>query len=616
MVKACGFVLVVTVAPEAMTNAGNQRHSSSDSPRSALLHSSDLARGPPPGLGAPLRMSLRAFQILLPVATPEALRDALERALRRQKATAGPRRLVAVLADGWAMIDEEGRSGVDGGLARLLSELCGVALAIELDGGALSLRLRKFTQGEPVEGPWDAALKAAPFVDVEAVGWRALRDLGVPPSLRLCGPGSVGLADAALAAEGLVETGGFAALVVEVSAAGTTWSDARALPPERREGQDPPVVPDLWVKSATGEECALEVRALPALPVAREAAEALAAVEEAQARRLAGHLAAEVEGDRLPRLSFTYSEGRAALLLPLLQAARAGRPLLARLTEADRATVLSHAGFTSACRVALAAALPEARITRAHALRLELQPAPASGWTLRAPLPEAYARYLELPGEPADPAAPIVEAVRALLAATPAPLEDLPADALLSGLLPALALANDDAARASAVLAGPLRSALLFDDGRRIAAVTDEALARHGLTFEAALLRAVANVDALTLGEPAGLSYFDLDQGRVVIFDFSDPAGAGRVLSAHARGLLNDLLGEPCLCVVPTRDALLACSMLEEDAISWLQAEGQRRAAEGPHSLAPDLLVVTREAVSAYGPESELAAALAGAESR
>ena len=61
------------------------------------------------------------------------------------------------------------------------------------------------------------------------------------------------------------------------------------------------------------------------------------------------------------------------------------------------------------------------------------------------------------------------------------------------------------------------------------------------------------------------------------------------------------------------RDALLACSMLEEEAIAWLQAEGQRRAAEGPHSLAPDLLVVTRESVTAYGPESELAAALAGA---
>jgi hypothetical protein len=193
----------------------------------------------------------------------------------------------------------------------------------------------------------------------------------------------------------------------------------------------------------------------------------------------------------------------------------------------------------------------------------------------------------------------VVEAVRALLAEPLPPLAGLPLEALLAGLLPSVALAPPAGSeeRATAPLAGPLRAALLHHDGARIREVPPAALAAAGLTFDQALQRACQNVEALTLAQPRGVSYFDLDEGRVVLFDFDDPAGAGRVLSAQARGLLNDLLGEPCLCTVPTRDALLACSMLEPEAIQWVQEESRRRALEGPFALAPTLLVVTRDSV-------------------
>src|SRR6266850_29093 len=105
-------------------------------------------------------MTLRASQIAVRAASRAALRDALDRALRRQKPPQRPRRLLAALADGWAAIVEEGRSEADGGLARLLSELlAGDAVALDLDGAALSLKLRAFRGGEPCELRQEAALR-------------------------------------------------------------------------------------------------------------------------------------------------------------------------------------------------------------------------------------------------------------------------------------------------------------------------------------------------------------------------------------------------------------------------------------------------------------------------
>lgn len=560
-------------------------------------------------------MSLRAAQIVLRVASKEALREALDRALRRQKADPRGRRLVAALADGWATIVEEGRQGVDGGLARLLSEqLSTEALAVALDGASLQLDLRRFVDGEPRDLAQDAALRATPVADVEQLAWTALRELGVPASLRLLDGGSLRASDED-------DAEGFEALLAEVAqplppaAATVAIRDARAVPAERREGDGPPAEPDLWVESAAGEQCALEIRSPPGLAVRRDVAEALAAIEEAHAQRLAAHLAGLSEGERISRISFGYRAEPAAELAPLLAEARAARPLLQRLTHAQGTGPLSHAGFTAACRAAVSQALPDTRVLRAHALRLEVQGADA-GVSLRAPLAAAYAAYLRLPEEPEDPAAPVVAAVRALVAAEIRPLTSLPVEELLAGLLPSLAL--DEAAavagRATALLASPLRAALLHDDGDRIEEVSSAALAAAGLTFEAALTRAVANVEALTLAHPGGVSWFDLDEGRVVVLDFDDPAGAGRVLSPQARSALNALLGEPCLCAVPTRDSLLACSMLEPDAIRWVEQEAAHRAAEGPHALAATFLVLTRDSVapSAAGalvPDLELDAA-------
>ena len=512
-------------------------------------------------------MSLRAAQIVVRAASPEALGEALRRA---------PRRLVAVLAEGWATLVEPGRA--DGGFARLLSEtLDGAVLALELDGAALSLKLRRFVRGEPLEaGPLPR------FADVEGLAWRALRDAGVPAALRLLDAEAVELLDDE-------DDGGFAALVAE----GGEVRAARALPAERAEGDDPPARPDLEVVSAAGEQCAIEVRSIGPGPLSAEDADALAAVEEAQALRIVRHLASVAEEDRASRLSFAYQ----GIEAPALDRARAARPLLRRLTGSP--PPLSHAGFMRACRAAIEAALPEVRAVRAHGLRLELASSPR--FTLRAPLAEAWAAYLGASEEPPRPAEPVVDAVRQLLSR---PVEPPRTEAFLGGLLPTVAL--ESAEIATGPLAGPLRAALLFDDGVRIEKVSAQELARHGLSFEAALDRAVENVEAKTLAEPQGVSWFDLDEGRVVVFDFADPAGAGRVLSPQARGLLVDLLGEPCLCAVPTRDALLACSMLDEEAIRWLEEEARRRCEEGPFALAPTLLTVTRASAGPAGVQRNL----------
>ena len=290
-------------------------------------------------------MSLRAAQILVPVASAAALREALGRALERQKPPPRPRRLVALIADGWAALLEEGRSSPDGGLARLLSELLAAeALVVELDGEALSLKLRRFTLGEPVDEPplpWPT--------DVEQIAWTALRERGVPAALRLLEPGAVEL----LAGE---EESGFAALVADASATGVSIREARALPPSRREAAGPEASPDLRVETALGEQCALEVRALSA--VATPAlAEALAVIEEAQALRLAEQLSESAEAERLPRIAFAWRGDNANALAVLLTGARAARPLLSRLAAQELPPPLSRRGFTQAVRSALEASL-------------------------------------------------------------------------------------------------------------------------------------------------------------------------------------------------------------------------------------------------------------------
>ena len=588
-------------------------------------------------------MSLRAFQIVVRVPSAQRLREALERALRRQKPRPHDRKIVAVLADGWATLVEEGREEVDGSLARSLSELLATeSVAVALDGSKLRLELRRFSSGVVLPLPQETLLGRG-FVDVEAIAWSALRLLGVPPALRLCGPSSL------LTAAGTGD--GFAALIAAVPGAASiavspakaapgaahrpaaggrvrvspasaradsfTIHEARAAPPDRSEGTSPPAEPDLWVESGAGEQCALEVRTLDDLAPTREAAEALVEIEEAQAHRLATALAAGSDGDRIARISFTYkttgAEGgpQLAALHALLAEARKSRPRLLRFTDLGRAPPLSQAGFTKASRAALGAAFPSAAVLRAHALRLELA-TPEPGVCLRAPLAGAYAAYLALEAEPQDPAAPVALAVRAALDGPARPLSALPARELLAGLLPSVALEEEAAAaeapavevapaRATFPLAGNLRAALLHDDGARISEVSAAVLEAAGLNFETALTVAVANAEALTLAQPAGISWLDLDEGRVVVFDFDDPAGAGRVLSAQARGALCDLLGEPCFCVLPTRDSLLGCSMLEPEAIAWVEEEAARRVAEGPNALSADLLVITRSSVASSG---------------
>jgi hypothetical protein len=113
----------------------------------------------------------------------------------------------------------------------------------------------------------------------------------------------------------------------------------------------------------------------------------------------------------------------------------------------------------------------------------------------------------------------------------------------------------------------------------------------------------VANVEARTLERPEGFEWFDLEQGRVVVADFDDPAGAGRLLAAGARAMLLQILGGSCIAAAPTRDSLLACED-EPDAVAWLRGEARRRFEEGPFPIDPGLVRVSGEGVWAFGEEA------------
>jgi hypothetical protein len=236
---------------------------------------------------------------------------------------------------------------------------------------------------------------------------------------------------------------------------------------------------------------------------------------------------------------------------------------------------------------------------RAHALRLELE----SG--LRVPLAAAYAKYLPSLDEERAVRS-VVEALRARLASRPVPLGRRAA--ALPGLLPVVAgpsLAED---LASAEVAGNLRAALVHDDGGRILPIRIADLDGLELGLEEAFQRAVENLDARTLAAPQGLTWFDLDHGRVVVSDFDDAAGAARLLTPKGREMILHILdADSCLCAAPTRDTLLACESDDPDAVAWLREEAQRRFEEGPFPVLPDLLMLTEEGLDPVA-EADLAA--------
>lgn len=560
-------------------------------------------------------MPLRTAQILVRAPSLEAAGAALERALRRQKLAPGAaRELVLLWTDEAAAVVEAGR--VDGGLARLLSEsLPGPVLAVELDGASLSLVLRRYAEGEPGEArvepaPSGAALPA--FRDVEAIAWAELRAAGVPPVLRLLD--FDGLEQVAADDEG-----GLAGLCLRAEPEGVTTLHARFAAPEVAEGPEAPARPDSLVASAAGEVCALEVRWLPPLEPCAEAAEALAAVEEAAALRLCAQLAAEGDEPRVPRPAFAYRVRRAPApaaveeadadpeaflrppsdgteaLLPLLQEARARRPWLARLLDPAQEPPLSHAGFADLCLAAVRATLPEARVVRAHGLTLEALHPEAPGATVRAGLLAAFERQLRAAPPVPDPAAPVLEAMRNLLALPAPPVAAWPREAVLAGLLPAVIATADAIGRAAEPLGGLLSAALLCDDGDRVLPVTDADLEAHGLAFDEAQARAIDNADALTLRHPRGLLWFELDHGRIAVTDFDDPAGAGRLLSPLFRSLLVRVMGGAAWAAAPTRDTLLACAPEDPETVRWLREEAARRHGEGPFPVDPGVWDLTED---------------------
>jgi len=131
---------------------------------------------------------------------------------------------------------------------------------------------------------------------------------------------------------------------------------------------------------------------------------------------------------------------------------------------------------------------------------------------------------------------------------------------------------------------------LICDDGKWIRPVLPEDLVALGLDFEAALERAVARADALTDAAPAGIRWFDLEHGRVVVCEFADAGCAGRLLSRQVRELLLHILGADfALAAAPTRDALLACAADDDEGAAWLAEEARRRFSEGPFPIAANL---------------------------
>jgi|GEM_PF-1737688 len=546
-------------------------------------------------------LPLRGNQIFVRCASLGAFEETLTRALRRQKAPMVERHFLAVHEGAWALLLEE--TGADAGLSRLLSELSSArALLVELDGAALTLRVRDYQCGEPGQ------IREEPrFRDVEQIAWSLLEEAQVPAALRLFALAAVVLAD------GTSPGPGVPALELFVGPAGLRIEKRRAVLPERKPCGSPPAAPDLRVVSQAGESRAFELRTLASAPTASEL-KSLAEVEEAQALRLALQLAAEAEEERIARPGFIYqgfsvgkpkASAQGSLDEGALHRARSGRPWLARILDAQTPAPLGHLGFTALCAKALAREAPEARLLRAHALRLEVASA-TEGVSLCIPLLPGYLAYLrDAREEPELHAARAAQDARARLAAPPAgQLEPGPSrDTFLASLLPTLVPSDHAPVLATVPLTASLSSSLLIDDGRRIAPVWLESLAALGLSSGEALDRAIANADERTLQEPQALRYLELEEGRVLSCNFGDPGGAGRLLSPLLRSFLLQLFGGYCYVAVPTRDSLLACSADAPEALDWLSEEARRRFAEGPFPVHQGLLQLGTEGVRELAPD-------------
>ena len=510
------------------------------------------------------RVPLRAAQLFVRCRSLEELGEALGRALRKKGLPPEEVTLLALHAQEWgALLLPE----PDALLAKLFSERFGTALSLHLDGSRLALSVQTWEAGQPGEEERDP--QPPHFRDVETAAWELLAFLGVPPSLRLLQLAQVEV------------LGGESppALRAVLARAGPEGIELRTVPvalPPRDEGASPPVAPDVVVESKAGEARALEVRTLPGGIPVEAWAQALAAIEEAQALRL---LRALADGDepRMPRPAFAYRSLQALRVEKLLAKARQERPWLWRLLDPDRPPPLSRAGFTEFCRERL----PD--VARAHGRHLEVFEGElrASGVGLRAVVRAPVAKIYEVYLASLD-----AEAAAAQLAQETHGLLDRPVPPLLpEHLLPTL-LAGDPGGRVVRLLAPDLYAALLSDDGARVAPVLSSDLSALGLGVDAAFDLALQRLDALTEQTPEGIRWFDLEHGRVVSCDFPDAGGAGRLLSRRARELLLDILGEDqALAAAPTRDALLACAAFDLEGEAWLREEARRRFEEGPFPL-------------------------------
>jgi hypothetical protein len=519
---------------------------------------------------------LRTSQVFVRAGSLDDLGEALRLALQKVGRPAEERTLIALWAAGWGTVVEE---RLDARLAQSLSEQLGMALALELDGGALALSMRSWNAGEPGEEERDPAPPR--FRDVEAVAWEVLEYLGVPPALRLLPLGQIELRQ---------DGQGVPAVLAQADPQRSEMSPVLAVPPLRTE--ELPVDPDVVVESAAGEARAVEVRNLPEGIPNETWAETLAEIEEAQSRRLLRALSHRDE-PRVPRPTFAYRTLQALRMEKLLAQARQRRPWLARLLDPEREPPLSRAGFTALCRARLAAELPEAKVARAHGTHLELLVAPET--CVRAPVQELYEKKIIFSLDEEGAAGGLVARVRELLSQPVPPVAEW--NGALEGLLPTI-LSGDPAGRAAVPIAPGFYAALLCDDGQRIAPVQRRDLEALRVSPDEAIERALANAEALTGKFPESVRWFDAEQGRVISCDFADPGGAGRLLSATMRDLLLRILDEPRACAAtPTRDSLLACAAHDPQAEDWLRDEARRRFEEGPFPIDPRLWLITADSL-------------------
>jgi hypothetical protein len=517
---------------------------------------------------------LRAAQLFVRCSSLEELGEALGRALQKIARPPDERTLIALQAGAWATVVGDDFALA---LAQPLSERFGTALVVRLDGGRLALTVQTWDAGVPGDEERDP--RPPHFRDVEAAAWELLRYLEVPPALRL-----LTLAGVEVLEEDVVAA--LPALRARASPDQVEVTTVSALPLPREEGPSPPAEPDVVVESRAGEARALEVRELPGGIPSEAWAQALAAIEEAQALRLVRALS---DGDepRMPRPTFAYRSQQPVRVEKLLATARRERPWLSKLFDPEREPPLTRAGFTQVCREKLG----ELPVVRAHGRSLELEAGPRC--CLRAPIEKAYEVYLATL-EAGEAAARLEDETRALLR-SPAPLLSL------DHLLPTL-LAGDPGERVVRQLAPDLYAALLCDDGQWIAPVLATELAAAGSDPNAAFARAIARASALTDAAPEGIRWFDLEHGRVVICEFPDEGAAGRLLSPHTRELILHILGEDlALAAAPTRDTLLACAASDDAGAEWLAGEALRRFEEGPFPIHAGLWRIGPDLLEAVG---------------